>query len=243
MKNISNFLSYSRTPQLLKGNIFAMSDYSIPGSNNSGSFASNNGNSPFSPKKIKRFFRNSPYLPFIVVIILVVIVAIVAVRSVVNKSSASAPSILSTDKRENINKPIAQQLLNRSFNFPLKDGTGKEVSQLKYEIQSAELRDQIIVKGQSASAVKGRVFLILSLKITNSYDKSVQLSSKDYVRLITGSSPEKLAADIHNDPVDVQAISTKYTRLGFPINDTEKSLTIQVGEISGKKDLITLNLK
>lgn len=181
-------------------------------------------------------------MPFIVVIAVVGLIGIFAVNNAM-QSNASAPSVLSANKKVDIEKPVAQQTLNRSFSFPLRDAAGKEVSQLKYEIQNAELRDEIVVKGQRATAVQGRTFLILNLKITNNYDKSIQLNSKDYVRLIVGSSPEQLAADIHNDPVDVQAISTKYTRLGFPINDDEKSLTIQVGEITGKKELIKLDLK
>jgi hypothetical protein len=52
-----------------------------------------------------------------------------------------------------------------------------------------------------------------------------------------------LAPEIHNDPVEVQALSTKYTRLAFPIDDTYKDLTLYVGEINGHKDAIKLNLK
>jgi hypothetical protein len=227
----------------LSGNILSMADYSNPSSNYQASYVNSNNSSSMSPKKTKKFFKNNKYLPFIVVIAFVSLIAVFAVRNVMTSNNSSSQSLLATDKRVDVDKPTAQQVLNKSFSYPLRDATGKEVSKLKYEIQNAELRDEIIVKGQRATSVKGRTFLILNLKITNSYDKSIQLNSKDYVRLVVGSSPENLAADIHNDPVDVQAISTKYTRLGFPINDDEKSLTLQVGEISGKKETITLDLK
>lgn len=182
-------------------------------------------------------------MPFIVVIAVVGLIGVFAVNNAMQSNASSGGNVLSANKKVDIEKPVAQQILNRSFNFPLRDAQGKEVSQLKYEIQNAELRDEIVVKGQRATAVQGRTFLILNLKITNNYDKSIQLNSKDYVRLTVGNSTEQLAADIHNDPVDVQAISTKYTRLGFPIDDNEKSLTIQVGEITGKKEQIKLDLK
>lgn len=237
MKNLQTLSLAS----LLTGNIFAMADYSQPTPNYQASYANNNQS--VTPKKARKFFKNNKYLPFIVVIVLVSIVAVLAVRNVMPSGSSGGQSLLATDKRINVDKPTAQQALNKSFSFPLRDAQGKQVSQLKYEIQNVELRDEIIVKGQRATSVKGRTFLILNLKITNNFDKSIQLNSKDYIRLIVGSSPEKLAADIHNDPVDVQAISTKYTRLGFPINDDEKSLTLQVGEISGQKETVTLNLK
>ncbi len=237
-------LHTSSIQSLSHGNVHFMSDYSAPSSysQSTQNNLSNNGSS-MNPKRFKKFFKNSRTLPFIVIIGLVGVIAIVSLVNVMGNSSSSAASLISSNDRVKIDGPTAQQALNKSFNYPLKDAEGKTVSQLKYEIQNVELRDEIIVKGQRANSVEGRTFLILNVKITNTFDKSIQLNSKDYVRLIVGSSPEKLAADIHNDPVDVQAISTKYTRLGFPINENEKSLTLQVGEITGQKETIKLDLK
>src|SRR3989344_2472042 len=137
----------------------------------------------------------------------------------------------------------ARQVLNKEFEFPLKDGKGNEVSRIKYGIESAELQDSIIVKGQRARAVKGRTFLILNLKISNNFTQGIEINSRDYVRLSINSSKEFIAADIHNDPVAVQAISTKFTRLGFPINDSDKNLMLRIGEIKGKKETLKLNFK
>jgi len=137
----------------------------------------------------------------------------------------------------------ASQEINKEFTFPLKNDKGEEISKIKYVIESADLRDEIIVKGQRATAVKGRTFLIIALKITNEHNQAIQINSKDYIRLIlNGNEGELLAPDIHNDPVEVQAISTKYTRVGFPINDSDKNLTLFVGEINGEKQKIPLEL-
>lgn len=193
-------------------------------------------------KKTKNYFKNNKYLPLIVVLVLFIILGTLAIRNTM-QSNASPSAILGSSGKVEIEGPIAEQKLNKTLIFPLRDAQGKKVSDLKYEIQSAELRNEILVKGQKATAVEGRTFLVLNLKITNNFDKSIQLNSKDYIRLTTGNSPEKLAADIHNDPVEVQAISTKYTRLGFPINKNNSSLTLQVGEISGPKETIKLNLR
>lgn len=131
--------------------------------------------------------------------------------------------------------------LNKEFSFPLLDDKGKEVSKLKFTIENAELRDQIIVKGQRASSVQGRTFLILNLKISNELDKPASINSRDYIRLsVNGNQTEWLAADIHNDPVEVQAQSVKYTRVGFPINEADKDLKIRVGEINGEKSITDL---
>jgi hypothetical protein len=152
--------------------------------------------------------------------------------------------VASTDTRVAIEKAKASQTINQEFAFPLKDDKGKVLTSIKYTVQSAELHDEIIVKGQRASSVKGRTFLIIALKITNEYDKSLDILSKDYIRLIVnGNETEPLAPDIHNDPVTVQPISTKYTRVGFPINDTDTNMSLRVGELNGDKQTIALDLK
>ncbi len=135
----------------------------------------------------------------------------------------------------------ARQDLNKEFKFPLKDARGEDLSEIKYVIESAELQDSIIVKGQRARAVKGRTFLILNIKISNNFTQGIEINSRDYVRLLVNDSKELIAADVHNDPVAVQAISTKYTRLGFPINDSDKNLMLKIGEIKGSKQTIQLN--
>jgi hypothetical protein len=191
---------------------------------------------------MRRFVKKSTLLPFAVVGVVVLIVGVLVMRNATSTTGAVSVPTLSNDKRITVEKPKAEQKLNKVYNFPLKDQTGKEVSKFSYEIQNAELRDSILVKGQKATAVKGRTFLIINLKITNNFNKDIQLNVKDFVRLTTGNSTEKLAPDIHNDPVDVQAISTKYTRVGFPINDTDKNLSLQVGEITGSKEVIKLSL-
>ena len=108
----------------------------------------------------------------------------------------------------------------------------------------AELRKEILIKGQKATAIKGRIFLIINLKIVNTLKQGINVNARDYMRLtVNGNSNELLAPDIHNDPVEVQAISTKHTRVGFAINDNEKNYVLQVGEIDGGKESIKLNLK
>jgi hypothetical protein len=198
--------------------------------------------SPLSRKRIRRFVKKSIILSFVVIGVIVLVVGVVLVRNTTSGTNAVTVPGISNDNRVAVEGAKKEQKINKLLSFPLRDQKGKEVSKFTYEVQTVELRDEIIVKGQKASAVKGRTFLIVNLKITNNYDKNIQLNVKDYIRLTTGSATEKLAADIHNDPVDVQAISTKHTRVGFPINDTDKNLKLQIGEITGNKETIALNL-
>ena len=140
-------------------------------------------------------------------------------------------------------KPFATQKLNKEFNFSIKDATGHEVTKLKYIIQDANLMNQIILNGQPYNSVAGKTFVILNLKLVNTSNQGIQFPTRDYIRLSTNKGHDWYAADIHNDPVQIQAISTKFTRIGFPIDADTKNIWLQAGEVNGKKDLIKLNLK
>lgn len=183
--------------------------------------------------------KGSLYIPLIFVGVIIVIIIGFALR---NMAKAGVIPETTSNQKISVEKPKKTQELKKEYSFPLKDEKGKEVSKVKYTIESAEIRDQIIVKGQKAYAVEGRIFLILNLKITNSYTKPVQINARDYLRLTVDNSYEKVAPEIHNDPVEVQADSTKITRAGFAINENFKSLTLLVGEVNDKKDTIKLRL-
>lgn len=148
-----------------------------------------------------------------------------------------------TDNRTEAPAPIATQNLNKEFKFPLKDEKGKDVAQISYLVVSANLQDAFIYQGKLAKAVKGRTFLIFDLKITNPYTKTIEINAKDYIRIRVNNSEEQLAPEIHNDPVQIQANSTKYSRIGLPINDSDKDLVILIGELQGSKEAVKLDLK
>lgn len=234
-------ISLSNTLQALKKILrklflFSDSDGQHPYSYN----APSSQPSRMNKRRLKGFLKKSFLIPGIIITAFILF----GVYAVVNMFNTSGTTVIGDeDQRVNIQKPRAQQIINKEFQFPLKDQTGKEVSQLKMHLENAELRNEIIVKGKRATAVTGRTFLIVTLKITNDFDRPVTINARDYFRLTINNSTERLAPDIHNDPVEVQAISTKYTRVGFPINDTDKNLMLQVGEISGRKETIKLNLK
>lgn len=161
-----------------------------------------------------------------------------------NRSQSPQSSPTSTQEVNALQEPIQSVMIGKSYDIPLTDSAGAELANLKYEIESAETRKDILVKGSKATAIDGRVFLILNLKITNQSEKGVNVNTRNYIRLSSDAQRQEwLAPDIHNDPVEVQAISTKKTRVGFPINEADKNLVIQFGEIDGDKDQIDLNLE
>ena len=173
------------------------------------------------------------YLPYVIIAIFG-IALIFGIIKLVQKASNS------TFSKIEIKDAKATQIINKEFEFPLMD-KGVELSKIKFVVESAELRDEIIVKGQRATSVSGRTFLILNLKVTNDFSQLINISTRDYIRLLkNGNTAELLAPEIHNDPVEIQAISTKYTRLGFAINESDTNLIIKIGEINGQKQDIEI---
>lgn len=137
--------------------------------------------------------------------------------------------------------PQKVQNVNQEFTFPVgKTADGSSID-MKFTVGEASLNNQIVVQGQNATAVAGRTFLIVTIKIANTFNQSIQINTRDYVRLSVNKDENTwLAPDIHNDPVEVQAISTKYTRVGFAVNTTDKNFVLQIGEIKGNKQKIEL---
>jgi len=191
---------------------------------------------PSTSNTRKRFKKNKFLFIFVVAIVLLVFTALFASM----KKNSSGTTVLGQQKLR-LNDVKSQETLNKKFQFPIRDGSGKEVTKITYLIQNAELRDQIVVKGRPADAIEGRIFLILNLKLTNDYTKTISLNTRDFVRMTINGSNEKMAFDIHNDPVEVLAGSVKVTRLAMAINTTDKDITLLVGEVNGPKQTIKVH--
>lgn len=197
-----------------------------------------NSRMPSSP----RFrFRKKTLIRLLVPVVAILVIIFVA-RVVTTTSPSTTVSQSVRGENINIQEPLASRTLNKKYVFPLKNELGKEVASFTYIVENAEIREEIVIKGQKATSVADRSFLIVNMKIINSGNKGMQLNTRDFIRLGVGEKPsEWLAPDIHNDPVEIQAISTKYTRVGFPVNDKDKIFRLQIGEIEGKKEIVNLS--
>lgn len=191
-------------------------------------------------RPLKKYLRRSFIIPGIVLAVFIVIIGLLIFKTLTN-----VPQIIAgDDEKVQLAKPKATQAINKELQFPLKDSNNKEVSKIRYIIETAEVRDELIVKGKKARAVEGRTFLVIKLKIINVYKQAIQVNAKDYIRLtVNNNSKDKFAADIHSDPVEIQPDSTKQSRLAFPINENDKNLMLYIGELSGKKEEFKLTLK
>ncbi len=190
-----------------------------------------------SMQNFKRNFKRQ-YI-YLLPILIVGIVIVLTVGAFLRKDSGNVKG--AQDQRVDINKPLAVEELNKTFIYAV-GNTGEKDIKIKFIIESCELRDQIVVKGQPAVAIKGRVFFVCNLKLVNNSTTAVIMETRNYVRLVLDNSSDKLSPDIHNDPVQIEPISSKLTRFGFAIDDTAKNLALQVGEINGKKETIDLHL-
>jgi hypothetical protein len=174
---------------------------------------------------------------------ILVIVAAVILLVKFNPFSGNTQAVAGVNKTT-IKEAKATQSLNKEFKFPLKNEKGETLGEIKYVLENAEIRDEIIVKGKRATAVSGREFLVFNVKVTNDTNQTISMNTKDYVRLfINGNENEPLSPSIHNDPVVVDAISVKSTRIGFAVNESDRKLQVKVGEIKGNKESIDLELK
>lgn len=191
-------------------------------------------------QKFKKDFKKN-YIVILPIVTVFIIIFILVVNFFA-KDSKPASVQGAQDNNARANKPLVSQTLDKTYTFTLTDAAGKPLK-VKFEIPDVELRDQIVLRGQPVVAIEGRVFLIANIKIVNGSTTNVGMMTKDYLRLTVDGSSDKLAPEIHNDPVQVQAISTKLTRVGFAIDDDAKKLELQIGEINGKKDTIELHLQ
>jgi len=179
-------------------------------------------------------FNFSSALTSLVVIIIIAGVSFVTGRLTYPKSLQYA------DTRSSAPVAKLQQSLNQAFDFSVKNDKGVEITKIRYMLTNAALQDEIIIRGTRAKAIKGKTFLIINFKLMNSSNKYIQLNSRDYIRLV-GNSGELIAPDIHNDPIEVQPISTKESRIGFPVDDPVRKFTLSIGEVDGKKTTIPLS--
>lgn len=189
----------------------------------------------------KVYFRRKRLVPLFVLLFAILVIPLL-LKTIFGQQAFSMGATSIEDARYELPNAKKSLILTKEFAFPLRDNNGEEIDKMRYIIEKAEIRDEIIVKGKKATSVKGRTFLIVDLKLINNFNKGIEINTRDYVRLVVNNNEvETPAPDIHNDPVEVQAISTKYTRVGFPIDDNVQSLKLRVGEINGEKQIIELN--
>ncbi len=136
---------------------------------------------------------------------------------------------------------IRSKTLNREFSFPLRDYEGNEVAQIKYLLKQYEFTKEVSVNFQKAKITNEKIILAIDIEITNDSNTAFEIIARDYLRLSINGEDKWLAPDMHADPVEVRPHSTKDTRVGFTINETDSNIKLQVGELDGEKEIVEIN--
>ena len=168
-------------------------------------------------------------------VIIVASAVLLGLRNVVSRATSPIAGTKAVNSASVVSTPV-----NREFSFAAYDKSKKLSDPVSYIITEAQLTNQIIIKGQRATAVVGRQFLIINLKLVNDSNKSLFLNTRNYVRVQPQGSSDKLAPEIHNDTVEIQPSSTKITRIGLPVNKEVNEFTIFIGELEGDKEEIAI---
>lgn len=169
----------------------------------------------------------------IVIAIIVLILAGFLLSSNLRKASVTGAQT---------NKSLTTNI-DKSFDFQALNNQGKPLlTKIKMKITKSEKTNQVLVKDQTFTAKNNKVFLILNLELKNDAAQPVNILPGDLVRLtFNGDEENKYAPDLHNNLVPVSAISTKIDRLGFVVPEEAKDFKIYIGELEGKKEVLTVN--
>jgi len=195
--------------------------------------------------------KNPSWALVIVLSILLAISGGIIIMLLLEKSSPAGPALALpvtpvTETAEVSPTPIPATtssviILNKNFNFPILDGQGNKAGEIAFVLTKVERTNTIDIAGQTATALPGRILILINAELTNDSSLGAVMAARNYVRLMVNGVNKLAAPDYHSDPVDMQAKSTKVIRMGFNIADTDRNIILQVGELEGKKELIPLN--
>lgn len=162
-------------------------------------------------------------------------------------SNSSAGDVAGASTAKAGNNPKVN--LNKTYASDSLDVTGKaSKNKIDMIIKTAEKSQDILIKGQPATAKNGSSFLVLQVDLKNSSTERLIISPLNLLRLIVDN--QKRAAEIYTEEVPqirgsvvVEPDSTKVTRVGFVLTPdiVSKPLKLQVGDINiAEKSIIDL---
>lgn len=172
------------------------------------------------------------------VLILVLVIGLIGFGISKSQKVPGAPTAVANGSQTNGNPTLT---INKEYNFPIYDKGKKTENNLKMLVTTVERSDKILINGKPASAREGKDFLIINLEISNPTSDKLNIRPVDFFRLVDDQG-QQYAADVHNDPVKAEPISIKKTRIGFLVDESQKSFKCLVGEINGDKQEITINI-
>lgn len=131
--------------------------------------------------------------------------------------------------------------VNQTFEFVGRDDDGNptEVT-LPLTFLSATKQDSVNIQGQKATAKNGKVFLVLDFEAKNNTSNPLYLLPVDLIRLLQDEET-RIAPSVHQGRLEVRPVSSKFSNLGFVIEEKQKDFQFEIGEIDGEKTGLTVS--
>ena len=172
---------------------------------------------------------------------LIVATALIATLLVFAATRSKNISQVSSNITNQNNSNASSVSINKEYNFPIYSSDGKTESSLKMVVTAAQRNDKILVNGKTSQAAVGKDFLILNMEITNATNNKLNVRPVDFFRMV-GADGKLFAADVYNDPVKVEPISIKKTRVAYVVSESQENFKFQIGEIKGDKQEVEINI-
>lgn len=116
----------------------------------------------------------------------------------------------------------------------------KTTGRFTLTITDAQFADSILVQGKRARPVKGKLFLIVNMEITNPHKVSLYAFPVDLFRFIREDG-QKFAPSVHQGTVLVRPEATKKNNVAFVVLPSDKKFKIEVGGINESKETLEIN--
>ncbi len=116
----------------------------------------------------------------------------------------------------------------------------KTTGRFTLTITDAQFADSILVQGKRARPVKGKLFLIVNMEITNPHKVQLYAFPVDLFRFIREDG-QKFAPSVHQGTVLVRPVATKKNNVAFVVLPDEKKFKIEVGDINKAKETLEIN--
>lgn len=184
-------------------------------------------------------FKKGPKIGIAVAVVLLLVVGVIFVST----RNGGATSVVSGIKDSGTDySPDSTVAINKTIEIPIRNQDGSDTGdKLKISFSNVEKAKRVLIKSQGATARDGKAFLILNMEIENKTTNQLTVRPVDFIRLLE-SDERSFAPDVHNDDIEVEAISIKKTRVGYIVDDAQSSFKFAIGELSGNKDIIEVQL-
>ena len=139
-------------------------------------------------------------------------------------------------------KPTAK--INQSFSTQARteDKIRVRDADLLVTINGADIDNSLLIQGKRARTREGKTFLIINMEVENEFQVPLYIFPVDLLRLVREDG-KKIAPSVHQGTVEIRPISTKKSNVGFVIDPDEKNFKLEIGELSGEKQLLEISFK